>query len=153
RPTFEVTLRAPPADLRLNQPATVTGDAKYYFGLPVTSGTVRYRVSRETVYPWWWGYWYFSPPRGGGGSQAIAAGAATVDKDGTFQVKFTPEADEREAQGTLPGVTYRYAVSADLTDEGGETRSASRSFRLGFVAVEARIAVDDNFLLADHAAG
>src|SRR5204862_1950760 len=84
-----------------------------------------------------WGYWFYSPPRGG--SQAIATGSARVEKDGTFKMSFTPEADEREAQGTSPGVTYRYQVSADLTDEGGETRSASRSFRLGFVAVEAQV--------------
>ena len=38
-------------------------------------------------------------------------------------------------------------MDADVTDEGGETRSASRSFRLGFVSVEARIAEPPEFLL------
>jgi hypothetical protein len=38
-------------------------------------------------------------------------------------------------------------VSADLTDEGGETRSASKSFRLGLVSVEASINIDSGFLM------
>ncbi len=36
-----------------------------------------------------------------------------------------------------------------MTDEGGETRSASRSFRLGFVNVEARVDEDSAFARAD----
>ncbi|MFI5142595.1 MAG: alpha-2-macroglobulin family protein, partial [Thermoanaerobaculales bacterium] len=39
--------------------------------------------------------------------------------------------------------------TADVTDEGGETRSALRSFRLGFVAVEARFELASAFFRAD----
>ncbi len=35
RPTFEVTLKDPAEPLRLNRPARLTGEARYYFGLPV----------------------------------------------------------------------------------------------------------------------
>ena len=69
-----------------------------------------------------------------------------------FDVDFTPTADERLASGKGRAVTYRYQVSADITDEGGETRSASRSIRLGFVAVEGaadnRLVHDGGSLLA-----
>ena len=48
------------------------GEAKYYFGLPVTSGQVKWLVRREPVFPWWWGYcWWgglrfrFTPLPGG----------------------------------------------------------------------------------------
>ncbi len=44
-------------------------------------------------------------------------------------------------------LTYAYGVEADASDEGGETRSASRSFRLGFVTVEARVDAPPGFLL------
>ena len=57
RPTFEVTFKDPESALRLNRPATFTGEVKYYFGLPVTSGAVKWRATREPVYPMWWG-WY-----------------------------------------------------------------------------------------------
>ena len=133
RPTFEVTITDPTSPLRLNQPATLTGEVRYYFGLPVVSGEVAWRVVREPVYPRWG--WYFWRPPSPGGAQTVAAGDANLDAEGRFEITFTPAADERQSNH----VTYRYRLSADVTDEGGETRSASRAFRLGFVAVEAFI--------------
>jgi uncharacterized protein YfaS (alpha-2-macroglobulin family) len=143
RPTFEVTLKDPETPLRLNRPATFRGEARYYFGLPVVNGSVRYRVYREPVLPWWW--WHEGPrmQRFGGGRQVVATGTAALKEDGSFQVTFTPETDERAAKSRE--VTWRYRVEADATDEGGETRSASRAFRLGFVAVEARVEADVGF--------
>lgn len=143
RPTFEAAIKDPAEPLRLNRPATLTGEVKYYFGLPVTNGAVKWRVTREPVYPWWWG-WY-----GWGRNtqpQTVASGSSSLKEDGTFLVKFTPEVDERD--GTSKDVTYRYVLHADVTDEGGETRSASKGFRLGFVSVEARLDLDGDFLRA-----
>ncbi len=141
RPTFEVTIADPAATLRLNRPATLSGEVRYYFGLPVVTGDVTWRVTREPVYPRWsWFYW----PQPHSEVQTVAAGDAGLDADGRFEVTFTPEADER-----LPKtVTYRYRLSADVTDEGGETRSASRAFRLGFVAIEATIDTGVGFFSA-----
>ncbi|WP_342381383.1 MG2 domain-containing protein [Myxococcus stipitatus] len=140
RPTFEVTMKDPDVPLRMNRPATFKGEARYYFGLPVASGTVRWRAYREPVLPWWWHYnFHISMQR-----DLVAAGTSTLDADGGFKVTFTPEADERSAR--TPGLSWRYLVEADATDEGGETRSASRGFRLGFVAVEARVDTEEGFL-------
>jgi len=142
RPTFEVAVEDPTAALRLNRPATLTGNVRYYFGLPVVSGEVGWRVTREPVYPpwwWWWGRPTVEP-------QIIATGDATLDEEGRFEVRFTPEADEREAE--TEGISYNYRLEVDVTDDGGETRSAARVFRLGFVSVEARITSDVQFFLA-----
>ncbi len=141
RPTFETAFKDPAAPLRLNRPATLAGEARYYFGLPVVNGSVVWRATRRPVYPWWWG-WY-----GWGGDtspQTVGTGTAKLKEDGTFEVTFTPSADEREASS--PGMSYRYEVSADVTDEGGETRTATRGFRLGFVSVEARLDSEEAFL-------
>ena len=143
RPTFEVSLKEPEGSLRLNRPATLQGEARYYFGLPVTSAEVGWRVVREPVYPYWWS-WYGRPTAG---SQTVAAGEATLGEDGGFRVSFVPEADEREAKA---GVTYSYRLDVDVTDEGGETRSASRAFRLGFVAVTATVSSEKRFFLPDE---
>ena len=136
RPTFEATLDEPEAALRLNRPARLVGTARYYFGLPVTAGAVRWRVVREPVWPWWWGHWFWE----GVGpaatrSQTVASGSAALDEDGRFRIEFTPQADERKPRE----VTYRYSVTADVTDDGGETRSVTRAYRLGFVSVEATV--------------
>ncbi|MFI5181968.1 MAG: alpha-2-macroglobulin [Thermoanaerobaculia bacterium] len=151
RPTFEVSLREPAEALRLNRPATLRGEARYYFGLPVMSGSVRWRVTREPVWPWW-GWWRFSAPAVT--KQTVATGSASLREDGSFEMTFTPKADERKAgdPAASKDVTWRYAVRADVTDEGGETRSADRRFRLGFVAVEARVEKSTNFFLEGNAA-
>ena len=99
RPTFEAKMLDPDEPLRLNQPARLKGEAKYYFGLPVTSGQVKWLVRREPVFPWWWGYcWWggfdFSSPR----SQVVASGTAALKEDGTFSFTFSPEIDERLGQ-------------------------------------------------------
>jgi hypothetical protein len=142
RPTFEVALKDPTTALRLNKPATLVGEAKYYFGLPVTAGRVKWRVARAPVYPSWWWWWY--RPSGASEEQTIAQGVSTLKGDGTFEIKFTPAADER---GAKKGISYSYQVSADLTDEGGETRSAERGFRLGFTSVEASIGAERAFFV------
>ncbi|MFV2073872.1 MAG: alpha-2-macroglobulin family protein, partial [Thermoanaerobaculales bacterium] len=146
RPTFEVTVSDPPTPLRLNREAALSGEVRYYFGLPVVSGSVSWRVTREPVYPRWWFWWRPAPSTN---AQVVAAGEASLDDEGRFDIRFTPKADEREARR---GVTYRYRLGIDVTDEGGETRSASRVFRLGFVAVEASITDDLGFLTAGEAA-
>ncbi|MDY7092691.1 MAG: alpha-2-macroglobulin family protein [Acidobacteriota bacterium] len=132
RPTFEVELEAPEEELRLNRRAAFQGTARYYFGLPVVAGEVDWRVVREPQLPPY--YWWWASPNRSFESQTVAAGTASLGADGGFELAFTPQADEADAD---LGITYRFRVEADVTDEGGETRSASRAFRLGFVAVEA----------------
>jgi uncharacterized protein YfaS (alpha-2-macroglobulin family) len=142
RPTFEVSVKDPEKPLRLNRPAALKGEARYYFGLPVTGGEAVWQVKREPVYPRWW--WWQTD---GGRSQTVAGGRAKIDADGAFELEFTPRADEKK-DGAASGLSYRYTLSVDVTDEGGETRSASRSFRLGFVSVEARLEAASEFIRA-----
>ena len=143
RPTFEVTVKDPEKPLRLNRPATLKSEAKYYFGLPVASGTAVWQVKRAPVYPRWW--WWES---GRARAQTVAGGRSDLTEDGTFEASFTPRVDEREDKPES-GLTYSYTLSVDVTDEGGETRSASRVFRLGFVSVEARITAESGFFRGD----
>ncbi|NOZ78017.1 MAG: hypothetical protein GXP48_02310 [Acidobacteria bacterium] len=140
RPTFTVTILPPTRPLRLNRPAELRGQARYYFGLPLSAGTVRWRVERVPVWPRWWGWWFPIPRTV---PETIAAGTASLDAHGRFAARFTPTADERLAAS---GVTYRYRLVAEVTGEGGETRTATKSFRLGFVAVEASMTGLPGFL-------
>ena len=137
RPTFEVTLKDPTEPLRLNRPATFDRRGAL---LLRPAGRERRRALAGDARA--------ALPRGGGagggggraarrGRQTIASGTVALGADGTFAVAFTPAADER-AGGDEKDVTLPSSRSAaDVTDEGGETRSASRAFRLGFVSVEA----------------
>jgi uncharacterized protein YfaS (alpha-2-macroglobulin family) len=141
RPTFEASFKDPESPLRLNRPAELKGEVKYYFGLPVVNGSVKWRVVREPVFPWWWGWYGY----GRGNTQTVATGTASLDESGNFTVAFTPEVDEREKPNR--DVTYSYTVTADVTDEGGETRTATRAVRLGFVSIEASVGMEAGFFL------
>jgi alpha-2-macroglobulin len=149
RPTFEAKMLDPKEPLRLNQKANLKGEAKYYFGLPVSSGQVKWVVRREPVFPWWWGYCWFGGDYSFRSSsvQVVASGTSALKEDGTFTINFLPEADER--LGKNKEITYRYSVTADVTDEGGETRSAKRAFRVGFVSVEASASTEKTFFAED----
>lgn len=138
RPTFEANFKDADAPLRLNRPAKLKGEAKYYFGLPVAAGSAKWRVTRTEITPWWWGYW-----RNPGSPEVVAQGEIPLSADGSFVVDFTPSADERKASDKA--LTYSFRLEADITDEGGETRTAQRNFRLGFVAVESTLESDREF--------
>lgn len=140
RPTFEVTMIDPAEPLRLGRPASFTGEGRYYFGLPVTHGEVAWRVVRESLY--WWGF-YNSPAD----EETVATGTATPGADGRFTIAFTPDPGDPKGRD-VKHLTYRYKVTADLTDEGGETRTAERSFRLGWVSIEAEITPESALLTA-----
>ncbi|CAN5509048.1 alpha-2-macroglobulin family protein [soil metagenome] len=155
RPTFEANFKDAEQPLRLNRKAKLTGEAKYYFGQPVSAGVVAWRVTREENYPSWWSWGGWGRGRRsygrGGSAETIANGASPMKPDGTFDLEFTPSADERKA-AKESGVTYRFSVEANVTDEGGETRTASRSFRLGFVSVEADLTWSEPYFKVDDAA-
>jgi uncharacterized protein YfaS (alpha-2-macroglobulin family) len=71
KPEFEVTVEAPKEPIRLGETITAKIQAKYFFGAPVTSAKVKYKVTRSAHsaawYPmgaWDWfygrGYWWFA---------------------------------------------------------------------------------------------
>jgi hypothetical protein len=76
----------------------------------------------------------------------VAAGTCEPSADGIFQIQFVPNADER--LGESPELYYNYRLTVDLTDEGGETRSVSRHFRVGFATIQARILGSKEFFVA-----
>jgi alpha-2-macroglobulin len=71
KPEFEVTIEAPETPVELGETVPAKVKANYYFGAPVTQGTVQLKVERSShdarwypVTPWDWlygnGYWWFA---------------------------------------------------------------------------------------------
>lgn len=145
RPTFEVSLKKPDKQLKLNERVSVAGEARYYFGLPVATGKVFYRVTREPVWPFWY-WWYYGSASETRHTYEIAAGTTTLKDDGTFAVEFTPEADPSLSRD--PEMSYNFRVEAEVTDEGGETRPSSCVYPIGFVAVRAELEFASSFFTA-----
>lgn len=157
RPTFEVQWKPQAKPLRLNHLAEVVGEARYYFGSPLTSGRVRYSVTRSVVFPWWcfWGYFGFQNQQS---PQVISTAETKIENDGTFKIQFTPEAEDRDSKGagkaeqattdkSLQEIKFNYVVNAEVLDDGGETRTAQKTFPVGHQAVEAFLTLPSGFVI------
>src|SRR5262249_51347780 len=93
-------------------------------------------VVRQVQYPEWWGWYYWwRQPRTE--SQEIAHGDAVTAVDGTFKVEFKALPDLRVPEKDEP--IFVYTVSADVTDNAGETRSNSTSVPVGYTALQAKL--------------
>jgi len=134
RPKFEVSLNALEKEVRLEDEVIVEGMAKSYAGVPIQGATIKYRVLRTTRMPWWW-RWY-NPFQG---AREIASGKGKTDDDGKFKVPFQALADRSVDKKIDP--SFNFEVQVDVIDPTGETRSASRSVRVGYSAIEARLSL------------
>src|SRR5207248_4775453 len=61
--------------------------------------------------------------------------------DGSFTVAFTAKPDRSVPEKDEP--SFRYTVTADVTDTTGETRSASKSVEVGYTALRATVSADE----------
>ncbi len=140
RPKFQVTLEAPKAAPKLGAKVQLEGKAMAYTGAAVGGAKVRYHVVRQVRYPDWWGWWHWWQPVQTAG-QEIAHGTAATGPDGAFAVEFTARPDLSVPEKDEP--TFEFAVSADVTDTTGETRSAQRNIQVGYTALRATLAAGE----------
>ncbi len=140
RPKFQVEFDPAQEAPRLGEDVTVTGKATAYTGAPIDGAQVRWRVVRQVRFPDWWFWWrgWRTPHRD---SQEIAHGTATTDREGKFTVTFTAEPDRSVAEESEP--VFTFAVSADVTDNAGETRSAEKTVSAGYTALQASLSAAD----------
>ncbi|MDD5720471.1 MAG: alpha-2-macroglobulin family protein, partial [Candidatus Krumholzibacteria bacterium] len=141
RPTFEVSLLDPQAPLRLGRLATVIGRADYYFGAAVSEGRAVWRVRRQVDL---WRGWSSVLPYGGG--EIVASDTTIVSPEGDFEIVFSTQASPAFPEDQPQLLTYH--VEVEVTDAGGETRTAARSYSVATVSVLASIEGGRGFYMA-----
>lgn len=134
RPKFQVEIPSPTEAPKLGQPARVTVKATAYTGAAIGGAKVKWHVTRSAQLPRW--CWWSRPTA----PAAIAHGTAQTAADGTFTIEFPATPDRAVAEKDAP--VFTFAVHADVTDTTGETRSADRSLRVGYTALEASLTAD-----------
>ncbi len=132
RPTFDVRILDPEARLCLDRPITLTGRAVHMYGQPVSSGRAKWMVWRSVDYGRGW------DPIAPAGYRSVASGTTDLKADGTFNIRVAPPNDHGNVSEEMPH-TSSYIVDVEVTDPGGETRKASRTFRLGTASIVARL--------------
>ena len=144
RPTFEVTFNPLKGSYKLNETVTVTGSAKAYAGNSLDQASVKYRVVRNTYFPWRY-YWFDYYPSQS--QMEIAQGTLITDQDGNFSIQFTALPDHSVSSKHQP--SFRYMIYADVTDISGETQSESTSVEVSEIALKVDLGLAETISRSD----
>lgn len=129
RPTFEVKTNPITGEFKVNDQIKVTGDVLTLAGSGVDGASVRYKVVRSARFPGWG--WYWRMPYNST-EFIVKQGETTTDTDGKYEFSFEAVPDLKVAKKDLP--VFNYSIEIDVTDQRGETRSASTSASAGYTA-------------------
>lgn len=143
RPTFEVEF--PEVNQRYEDGDTVVVSAKArsYAGVPVQGARVKYKVERKQAY-WWISYsryWNMGVIGTGSDNEEIASGNAITADDGSFTVEIPMIVPK-----TRYPMFYNFVVTADVTDQAGETHHGEMSLPLGNRKTAFSCSLPDKFL-------
>jgi hypothetical protein len=136
RPKFEVKFDEVKGTYKLNDTIKVEGTAAAYAGSTVDNASVKYRIVRQTSFPYWYYYWW-SPPYVK--DAEIKKGELKTDKNGNFKITFKAVPDQSIPKKNNP--VFTYVVSADVTDITGETHSSTVYVKVGYVALNLSVSV------------
>ncbi|MBS1947221.1 MAG: hypothetical protein JST47_05595 [Bacteroidetes bacterium] len=135
RPKFYLSYDKLKGSYRLNDTIGITGFAKAYSGNNIDGATVKYSVTRRANFPYPWLYWRWGMPQSA--SQEIAHGEIKTNAAGNFFIRFKAIPDNSIRKELAP--VFEYAVSADVTDINGETRSSETQVSVGYKALDLSI--------------
>jgi hypothetical protein len=122
RPTFEVKIEKPKAEISFNEKVIVTGTVKGYAGYTIGDAKINYRVVRRTHRYCWW----FSEP-----DKQVASGTSTSKTDGTFEVSFVPVKTNSNQKNFYNDQFYTFTIYVDATDPKGETQKGEQTISVG----------------------
>ncbi|WP_020596739.1 alpha-2-macroglobulin family protein [Spirosoma panaciterrae] len=144
RPTFEVKIKPIRQSFRLGQTVTLTAETKTFSGAVVDGAAIRYRVVRKLRPRWDW--WYIARNMA---QTEIANGSAQTDKQGNVTITFPATPDRDQARSTNP--IFDFEVTIDVTDQAGETRTATETLHIGYSALRAELRIPAQVEIDDPA--
>ena len=128
RPTFEVEIPTVKENYADGDTLQVKGTARSYAGVPVQGAKVKYKVERKHAF-WWvsyYRYWDQAYIGEDNETEELAEGEVMTEADGSFTVP-TPITVPK----TRYPMFYNFVVTADVTDQAGETHHGELSLPLG----------------------
>lgn len=138
RPKFQVSMESPEESFQLDQTVKVKGKAMAYTGAAIDNAEVTYRVKRRARYPYWC-WWCFAPSD----AQEISNGTVKTNEKGEFEISFIAKPDRSLDKANDP--TFTFEITADVTDNTGETRSCNTSVTFGYTAIRVLISANSKF--------
>ncbi len=129
RPTFEVKTDPVSGENKLNDQVKITGTALTLAGTNVDGASLKYKVVRTARFPGWGWYWRMPYQSA---EFIVKQGQITTGADGKYEFTFEAFPDLKVAKKDQP--VFNYSVEIDVTDQRGETRSATTSVSVGYTA-------------------
>ena len=128
RPAFEVDIPRVAENYEDGDTVVARGTARSYAGVPVQGATVKYKVMRTRAF-WWMSYsryWEGGYIGTGQNDELMAEGETVTDDKGQFTVDMPMILPK-----TKHPMFYSFVLTADVTDQAGETHQGSMSLPLG----------------------
>lgn len=128
RPAFEVDIPRVAENYEDGDTVVARGTARSYAGVPVQGAKVKYKVKRTHAF-WWmsysryWGEGYIGTGRN---DELLAEGETVTDDKGQFTVDMP-----MVLPMTPYPMFYNFVLTADVTDQAGETHQGTMSLPLG----------------------
>ena len=153
RPAFEVDIPQVTRDYEAGDTIEATGNVRSYAGVPVQGATVKYKVVRRMAF-WWMSYsryWEGGYIGTGSDDELLAEGETTTDEKGQFTADIPLVVPQ-----TLHPMFYNFVITADVTDQTGETHQGTMSLPLGnrktafSVTLPEKVLNEDNTKIAFH---
>lgn len=128
RPSFEVEM--PPVSQNYEDGDTVVavGSVRSYAGVPVQGARVKYKVVRRLAF-WWMNYsryWNQGFYGSANADEQVASGETFTGADGSFGIDVPMVLPK-----TKHTMFYNFVVTADVTDQAGETHQGVLTLPLG----------------------
>ena len=143
RPKFEVKFEPVKSSYSLDDKITITGSAKTYSGANLNDAEVKFRVVRNTSFPYYNFRWanYYNWCWRNRPQTEIVNGVTKTDNEGKFTIEFNAVPDLAILRETNP--VFQYSVTSDVVDVTGETRSAQSNVSVGYIALNINIDVPE----------
>jgi hypothetical protein len=128
RPAFEVDIPAVTQGYEDGDTVVLKGVARSYAGVPVQGARVKYKVVRRRAY-WWMSYsYYWNQGLLGRETENVELneGETVTDGSGSFSVDLPIVVPK-----TRYPMFYNFVVTADVTDQAGETHHGERAIPMG----------------------
>jgi len=144
RPTFQAVFLPVTQNFRVNDIVKLKGKVTAFSGYGLSNARVAYHITRERRQRFY-NYMLFNNVALWGETQEIKTDTINTSAQGEFEIDFKAMPDSIGIANDV----YNYTIGADVTDESGETQTASTMVKVGNNPVEIIASVPPKIMSAD----
>lgn len=139
RPTFEVTFDKIDKTYSFGEEVTVKGYARNFSGVNLQKTKVNYTIKGNRF-----SFWRYI-----GDETFSMKGEAVTKDDGSFEIRFTPEAGDLPENRLIRNNIQQFTITAEVSDANNETQRGVFSFNVGDVSMLVNLTIPSKIEKSD----